>query len=73
MWSIETELKNHRAALVNARRVHAETAEFIKRIRAEKRTPTLTGVAPQAGGPRAWAPHVAAGLAPRPSARGSER
>lgn len=73
MWSIETELKNHRAALVRARQVHAETAELIARVRSETRTPTLTGVAPQAGGPRAWAPHVAAGLAPRPSARGSER
>lgn len=73
MWNLKIELENHQRALVEARRVHAETAEFIKRVRSEARTTTLTGVAPQAGGPRAWGPLVAAGLAPRPSARGSER
>lgn len=70
MWNLKIELEAHRAALQNARRVHAETTEFIAGL---KRTNTLTGVAPQAGGPRAWGPLVAAGLAPRPSARGRER
>ena len=29
MWNLKIELENHRAALVNARRVHAETADLI--------------------------------------------
>jgi hypothetical protein len=37
------------------------------------RTPTLVGVAAQSAQAPAWAPHVAAGLGPRPSARGSSR
>lgn len=70
MWNLKIEIENFNRALANAQRLHSENAEFIAGLR---RTATLTGVAPQAGGPRAWAPLVAAGLAPRPSARGEQR
>lgn len=73
MWNFRIELENHQRAIDNARRVSADVTAFCAEQRRLTRTPTLVGVAPQAGGARAWAPLVAAGLAPRPSARGSER
>lgn len=73
MWNLKLEIENHQRAVANARRVHAETAAYCAEQRLIARTQTLVGVAPQAGGPRAWAPLVAAGLAPRPSARGAAR
>ncbi len=72
MWNLKLEFENHQRAVADARRLHDETAEYCQRVRAEARI-TLVGVAPQAGGPRAWAPLIAAGLAPRPSAKGVAR
>jgi len=77
MWNVRIELEAFNRAVADARAVHERTAEFCRAQRAlvapalAERKSTLTGVAPQAGGPRAWAPLVAAGLAPRPNGRRS--
>lgn len=74
MWNFRIELENHQRAVDDARRVSADVTAFCAEQRRLARTPTLVGVAPQAApASGAWAPLVAAGLAPRPSARGSER
>lgn len=67
MWNLKLEFENRARAVANAKRVHAEVAAFCQ----EQRRLTLVGVAPQAGGPRAWAPLLAAGMAPRPDGRRS--
>ena len=70
MWNFRIELENHQRAIDNARRVSADVTAFCAEQRA--RIPTLVGVAPQAAsasGARAWAPLVAAGMAPRPNGR----
>lgn len=72
MWNLKIELENHQRAVDNARRVSADVTAFCAEQRRLARTPTLVGVAPQAApasGTRAWAPLVAAGMAPRPNGR----
>lgn len=69
MWNLKIELENHQRAIDNARRVSADVTAFCAEQRRLARTPTLVGVAPQAGGARAWAPLVAAGMAHRPNGR----
>ncbi len=69
MWNLKVEIEKYREAEARVERAVEKSVA----LRAEAAKLTLVGVAPQAGGPRAWAPLIAAGLAPRPSARGSER
>jgi hypothetical protein len=77
MWTLALPMPaqlQHRAALDRGERA----IQAAKELRAEMaactpRVPTLVGVAAQSTHAPAWAPHVAAGLGPRPSARGASR
>ena len=71
MWDLRIELGDFQRAMANAQRVHADVERYCAEQRRLMRTPTLQGVAPQAGGPKAWAPLIAAGMGPRPNGRRS--
>ncbi len=68
MCNLKIETERYREAEARVERAPEKSAALL----AERKV-TLAGVAPQAGGPRAWAPLIAAGLAPRPSAKGAAR
>jgi hypothetical protein len=77
MWTLALPMPaqlQHRAALDRGERAIAAAKELRQEMAAASpRTPTLVGVAAQSAQSPAWAPHVAAGLGPRPSARGALR
>ncbi len=64
----------HRTALDRGERAIAAAKELRQEMATSApRTATLVGVAAQSAAAPAWAPHVAAGIGPRPSARGASR
>ncbi len=79
MWTLALPMPaqlQHRAALDRGERAIAAANELRAALAADlarPRTATLVGVAAQPASAPAWAPHVAAGLGPRPSARGTSR
>lgn len=76
MWTLALPMPaqtQHRAALDRGERAITAAKELRQELAASLRTPTLVGVAAQSNQSPAWAPAVAAGLGPRPSARGASR